>query len=150
MAQEVSFVVDKVGLSIEDGGAAGGVVALLELFGDVGEDGFGVELVACVEEDDVVAFGLLDGFVHGVVQPVVGFAHENDGMGVALVGIALYVLLDQSHGVVGGAAVNDEVLKGAVSLCCHALQGALEGFSGVIGDGGDGETEQWTERLSEN
>ena len=141
VAQEVAFVVHEVGLAIDDSRAACGVVAGVELCGDLGQCAVGVELISGVEEDDVVALGLLQCFVHGVVKAAVGLAHQHDGMGVALVGVALHIVLDLSHGCIGGAPVDEEVLYCSVCLRGNAVKGAANGGASVIGDCGDGESE---------
>ena len=123
VAQEPAFVIDEVGLAIDDSRTAHRVVAL-QLVGDIGEGGVGVEFVTGVEEDDVVAFGLGNGFVHGIVNAIVGFSDEAYGVGVTGVAVALDVALDLAHGAVLRAAVDDEVFYGYVGLRCDAEEGA--------------------------
>ena len=98
-----------------------------------------MELVAGVEENDVIALGLRDGFVHGIVEPLVGFADEAYGVGMMSVAVALDIPLNLAHGPVLRTAVHDEMLHSLVGLGGYAVEGPCDGGLGVEGDGGDGE-----------
>ena len=121
VAKEGAVVVHDVGVAIEDsdGGAVGRCRNLCEGV-------LAVEFVASVEEAEEVAGGEFQGFVHGVVQPLVGFA-DDDGV----------VSLGNLHRLVLRCSVHDDVLDVRVCLLCHALQGAFDGRLSVVGDGDD-------------
>ena len=123
VAKEVPLVVHDVGVTVKDGGSGKSGLC------DVGKRFFAVQLVASVEETEKVACGKAKTFVHGVVQPFVGFA-VHGGMGVAMGNL---------HRFVFGSTVDDEVLNMGISLRCDALQGTLKGGLCIIGDSDDAE-----------
>ena len=91
-AKKGALSIDDVGVAVEDTDGSLGcdtVAAHLDsgkdgggCLGAVAEGVGGVEFVAGIEETEKVAGGKTDAFVHGIVEPLVGFAND-DGMGIA-------------------------------------------------------------------
>ena len=143
MAKESTFIVDEVGLAIDDSRQPRGVVAT-QLLGDIVQDTLTMELIACIQEDYIVAFRLSNRFVHRIIEAVVGLTDEYDIVRMTLVGVALNIALDLYHRAVGGTTVNDEMFYGFIGLRIDALERAADGGSGVISDSGDGEANHRT------
>ena len=78
----------------------------------------------------------MQSLVHRVVEPVVGFAYGPDGV---LRPVFLNVATDERKRVVGGTAVDDEMLDVRIVLPGNALECALERGFGVERDGCYGE-----------
>ena len=98
-----------------------------------GRDGVGaVQTVPCIEEDDVFARGSKQCLVHRIVEPAVGFADEPY---VVARLVLLDVALHEREGVVGGAAVDDEVLYAGVVLRGNTCECTPQGRFGIIRDG---------------
>ena len=127
-------------VAIEHGGEGVVVGRRGELCGDVGQGRRRVELVAGVEEENVVAGGLKECFVHRIVEPLVRFGAKHEGAAVFDAFIKRKVLLYQLRGVVFRSAVDYKVLDVRIILSDHALQGAAQRGGGVVTNGGDGKT----------
>jgi hypothetical protein len=80
----------------------------------------GIKRVACVEEHDVVACSLLESFVHGIVESVVGLRLYDD-----LMTTSGLVLLSYPQGIVLRSPINDEMLDVGIGLAEHAVEGSL-------------------------
>jgi len=126
--QEVALAVDDGGTPVNDIGQSGQSRKAVD---DELEGVVFVQLVAGIEETDVVARGEADALVHRVVQPAVGFAHY----GVDVLAVAA----DDFHRAVGRGSVDDDVFDVLVRLGDDALQGVFDDGGGVVGHRNDGE-----------
>ena len=87
-----------------------------------------VKRVAGVQKQKILAFGRTESFVHGVIEPTVGFA-ENDGIRTHSP--------DYRHSVVFGGAVYNQVLEVAKCLAIQRLKRRPDDRRCIICDGDD-------------
>ena len=95
-----------VGVAVEDSRTPLALGVPLQLGGDVGEYGGTVEFVAGIEKEDIVAGGKLQGFVHGIVDAVVGLRTAYDFMLDSCQRIALLVEVYKCKRLVLAVAVD--------------------------------------------
>lgn len=134
---EVTLVIDDVGVAIDDGGLRFSLVA--DEGGHLAEGGGRVEGVASVEEEDVTTCGHAQGLVHRIIDALVGLA-DADYL-VAHLGstVALLIVVHVGEGVVVRVAIDDEVLYGGIVLTLYAMDGARDEIASVPSDGGNGD-----------
>jgi hypothetical protein len=115
--------VDAVGLGVVDGR---------------GEEVGVVEAAVGIGTEEVLAGGVLDGLVHGVVLagPAVGEVADVDGLEA---GVAGGEFVDDVAGAVGGAVVGDDDLEVGVILGEEAGEAAVDVGFFVLGGDEDGE-----------
>ena len=90
-----------------------------------------VEPVAAVQKQEVVALGVVDALVHGIVDALVRLAHP--------IGKVAGMLLKQFAAAVSRATVDDDPLEVITGLRKNAVNGLLEAFAIIVVDGDDGE-----------
>ena len=84
-----------------------------------------MEAVARIEEDEIVAVGGGDAFVHGVVEPVVGFAHDVRHAGV---------LPGYLYRRIAGGSVDEKVFILLAGLCGDRFEGGSHRRGGIEGN----------------
>lgn len=108
-------------------------LCVLQLAGYPVEDiGSGVEVIG-IEEGKVLPGGVGYAFVHGIVEPIVGFGNDFGDMGV---------LPGNIKGVVLACAIYDEVLNTGMLLPRYTFQRIRNGGATVVADGDDGECDR--------
>ena len=105
-----------VGVAVEDSRTPLALGVPLQLGGDVGEYGGTVEFVAGIEKEDIVAGGKLQGFVHGIVDAVVGLRTAHNLMLDRCQGVALLVEVDECKRFVLAVAVDDQMFYAGMVL----------------------------------
>ena len=76
MTQETPLIVHQVRLAIEHRRVHSPPPLPFHALHHLRQRGLAMQSVAGVEEDDVVARGIEQRLVHGIIEPVVGFADE--------------------------------------------------------------------------
>ena len=116
----VALAVHEVGLTVDDAG----IVARHDDVGDALEGVLRVKPVAGVQEDDIVAAGLVEALVHGVVDAAVGAAVHAGALGREVV--------DNAQRAVLRGPVHHQVLIHQARLRGYALHGRTHGGGGVV------------------
>ena len=94
-----------------------------------------VELIAGIQEAEIVAGGQTDTLVHGIVQAFVGFADY--------LADPVAVFLHDFQRIVFRISVYDDILHIPVGLENHALDGIFQYLACMVGNGNDGELGMW-------
>ena len=124
---EVPFIVHNGGFSIDDIGKFLGMKRLNHLLQGV----VFMQLVACIQEAEVVARSQMDALVHGIVQAFVRFTHYLADMFPVSVG--------NIQGVVFRTSVYQYVFHMPIGLGNNALDSVFQYVSGIVGHRDDGE-----------
>ena len=130
-AQEVAVGINHVCIAIKDGRMPMFALHPLRLPCNSRNGVGAVQAVSGIEEDDVVACSILQRLVHSIVESAVGFADETYVVAsLILFDIALY----EGKRMIGGAAVDDEMLYSGVVLRCDTPERTAKGCFRIVGD----------------
>ena len=129
--QEVAFSIHDVGVTIDHGGHLLGFCGCLS---HAGQHHVIVEAVAGVEEDDEVAGCHVNGFVHGVVESIVGFTEALDFVGNRSHAVSFLIVVDVFQRFVARVSIDNQVFHVLPLLFLDASDGAFDERGGVEGD----------------
>ena len=97
-----------------------------------------MELVSSVQKDQIVAIGIVNALVHGIVQTIIRFTDKLDVVRIVTHRVILGILLYQGQGTIVTQSVYYQMLYVRISLRGDTLQRALQSLLGIIGNGNYG------------